>query len=168
MLAEGIARALACSDSRRPPEVVPHEPAQTHFASQLSRGGRWSGLRWRPPRRGTVRYRRVRPLSVVVVRVLLGEAVQMPGPQHDEPVQALGPERPDEPLGVGVQVGAAVRQHIDPDPGSAQRGVELAPELRVAVAEDHPRVMPGGAGRADERLRFAPHPGRAGRQRRGR
>src|SRR5215208_6098532 len=50
--------------------------------------------------------RPMRPVPVVVLDVDSQDLLQVPATHDEQPVQALGPHRPDPALGVGVSVGA--------------------------------------------------------------
>ena len=50
------------------------------------------------------------PLVVVVLDVLADKEPQVTFSKHDHATQALFLDRPDEPLGIGVQVRASRRQ----------------------------------------------------------
>ena len=77
---------------------------------------------------------RVRPLGVVVLKVLAGKVIEMATAHHDEPAQAFVLQCLDEPLGVDVEVGRAVGQADGRHARFPQRPIEGFPELRVAVA----------------------------------
>jgi hypothetical protein len=102
--------------SRGAPVIVLEDAAKPPLASNRTVGmmrfdvfrRRWPGPA-HPHRRGASNSR-VWPLPVVVVGKLADQVIQVLATHHDEAVQALGLKRLDEPLDVGVQVGAAVGQ----------------------------------------------------------
>jgi len=78
--------------------------------------------------------RPVRSVPVVVLDVDSQDLFQVPATHDEQPVQALGPHRPDPALGVGVGVG---RLHWRKHHLGALRPkhvVEPAAELRVTIA----------------------------------
>ncbi len=74
----------------------------------------------------------MRPLDVVVLELLVCEAIEVPGPPHDES------------LCVGVEIRRAVGQPDGRYARIPQRPVEGLPEPRVAVAgEDSAAALAG-------------------------
>src|SRR5664280_1736704 len=62
----------------------------------------------------------------------------MPPTEGERPVEALGPDRLDHALGVGIGVRGPDRGADDPHPFRAEHRVEQAAELRVPVSDDEP------------------------------
>ena len=65
----------------------------------------------------------VGPLVVVVPEVLAEDALEVALVSDQEPVEALGADRANEALGVGVRDGRADRRLDDPDPSAREHGV---------------------------------------------
>ena len=77
-------------------------------------------------------------LPVIVSGVLASRFSQRPLAEEDHSIETLILDRPDEPLGVGVQVGRTVRQADDFDAGILQEIPECDGELRVSVKDEKP------------------------------
>jgi len=78
--------------------------------------------------------RPVRTVGVVVLHVDPQDLFEVAAPEDQQPVQALGPHRPDPALRVGVGVRRLHRREEHLGTLSAEHVVEAAGELRVAVA----------------------------------
>ena len=76
--------------------------------------------------------------AVVVLAIGSERSIQMPPTEDERPVEALGPDRLDHALGVGVGVRGPDRGADDPHPFRAEHRVEQAAELRVPVSDDEP------------------------------
>jgi hypothetical protein len=76
--------------------------------------------------------------AVVVLNVGPERPIEMPPTEEEHPVEALGPDRLDHPLGVGVGVRGPDRGADDPHPLRAEHRVERPAELRVPVADEEP------------------------------
>jgi hypothetical protein len=79
--------------------------------------------------------RPVRPVSVIVLDVDPQHLLEVPASEDQQPVQALGPYRPDPALRMGVRVRCLHRRDEHLGALSAEHVVEAAGELRVAVAQ---------------------------------
>jgi hypothetical protein len=79
--------------------------------------------------------RPVRTVGVVVLDVDPQHLLEVAAPDDQQPVQALGPHRPDPALGVGVGVRRLHRRDQHLGALGAAHVVEAAGELRVAVAQ---------------------------------
>ena len=78
--------------------------------------------------------RPVRPVPVVVLDVDSQDLLQVPATHDEQPVQALGPHRPDPALGVGVGVGRLHRRDQYLGAVRMEDVVEGAGELRIPIA----------------------------------
>jgi hypothetical protein len=90
--------------------------------------------------RGGQLKRSVRSMSVVVLGVGLQHPVEVPTAEDQHPVQALGPDRADPPLGEGVRVRCSDRGEDHPRTVGAEHLVEGSRELRVPVVDQEPRL----------------------------
>ena len=79
--------------------------------------------------------RLVRAMLVVVVDIDPKHLLQVTSPDDEEPVKALGADRADPALGIGVRSGRpdGCEQHLGAF--GAEHVVEAAAELRITVAE---------------------------------
>ena len=59
-------------------------------------------------------------LAVVVLDVLVDEASEMILTERNHSVETLVPDRPDEPLGIGVEVGTPRREADGPDTATVE------------------------------------------------
>jgi hypothetical protein len=78
----------------------------------------------------------VRAMSVVVPDVAAKDTLEMPCVHDQEMVEALGSDRPHEPLGVGVRVRGPERSLQDLGTLRSKDLVEAGHVLRVAVADE--------------------------------
>jgi hypothetical protein len=76
-----------------------------------------------------------------VVDVDTQDAVEVARAEDQQPVQAFGPCGPHEALGVGVGLWRSERRLDHVDAVGAEDLVEAGRELRVAVADQEPRVV---------------------------
>jgi hypothetical protein len=83
--------------------------------------------------------RPVRPVPVVVLDVDSEDLLQVPATHDEQPVQALGPHRPNPALGVGVGVRRLHRRQHHFGVLRAEHVVEPAAELRVTIANKEAR-----------------------------
>src|SRR5215218_6111000 len=107
-------------------EVASAHPGSRSLADQVQPGG------W------TRRFQRERPVGTVAVVVLdihPEDLLQVTTANDQQPVQALGANRPDPTLRVGVRVRRLDRRDEHLGALGAEHVVESATELRVAVAE---------------------------------
>lgn len=151
--------------SRGLPVVVLQDAAEPLLAPDTAKLDRSGADRGSFSQRRGEPERRVRASAVVVVDVLVQEMIQMPGPEHDEVIEALGLDALDEPLDVGVEVRRAVRKLHGLDAGLGECFAECTVtcgELAVAVAEQEPGLghVPGQRGDEPPDHLFAP--GRVG------
>jgi hypothetical protein len=79
--------------------------------------------------------RPVRTVGVVMLHVDAQHLLKVATPKDQQPVQALGPHRPDPAFGVGVGVGRLHRRDQHLGALGAEHVVEGAREFRVAVAQ---------------------------------
>jgi hypothetical protein len=83
-----------------------------------------------------------RPVGTVVVVVGDVDAeylLKVAAPNDEQPVKALGPDRPDPALGVGVGVGRLHRRHERLGSLRREDVVEGAGELGIPIADEEPR-----------------------------
>src|ERR1035437_3274076 len=78
------------------------------------------------------------PPAVVVLDLRPKRSIEMPPTEDERPVEALGPDRLDHALGVGVGVRSPDGGADDPHPLRAEHRVEQAAELRVPVSDEEP------------------------------
>jgi hypothetical protein len=78
--------------------------------------------------------RPMRPVPVVVLDVDSQDLLQVPATHDEQPVQALGPHRPDPALGVGVSVWCLHRRDQHLGVLRTEHVVEPAAELCVTIA----------------------------------
>ncbi len=100
--------------------------------------GRWVQLcrfRW-PERESTMR-----ALGVVVLDVASQDRLEVAAAEDEEPVETLGADGADEPLGVGVGSGCAHGRGDDSDAFAAEHLVEPQGELAVAVVDQEPHPL---------------------------
>ena len=83
--------------------------------------------------------RPMRPVPVVVLDVESQDLLQVPATHDEQPVQALGPHRPDPALGVGVGVGCLQRRQHHLGALRPEHVVEPAAERRVTIANKEAR-----------------------------
>jgi hypothetical protein len=76
--------------------------------------------------------------AVVVLDIGPKRSIEMPPTEGERPVEALGPDRLDHALGVGVGVRSLDGRHDHPGPFRANDLVERPAELRVPVADEEP------------------------------
>ena len=86
--------------------------------------------------------RPVRTMTVVVVDIDPEHTLQVPSPDDQQPVKALGPDRPDPSLREGVRVGRLHRRQQPLGAVRAAHVIEARGELRVAVAEHKAQSSP--------------------------
>lgn len=124
------APSIEASDLRSGFEIMPQDSAPRPPNDP-------SSVRRRCPRpvRDSVAKPLVRTFAVEVLDVLLDQMVQVRLAEDHEVIQALGLDRPDPALGKGVELRRARRELFGAAAAGAQRLVELAPELPVAVAK---------------------------------
>jgi hypothetical protein len=77
----------------------------------------------------------MRTVPVVVRHVHAQDPIQMPAPDDQQPVQALGTDRADPALRIGIRIGRPHRRQQDLGAFCAEHVVEAAAELRIPVAE---------------------------------
>ena len=75
-------------------------------------------------------------LEVVVLDVFGDGQAKMPLPEQHDLVKALGLDRQDEPLGVGVQIRAVGRQLEALHASPAKKFPELIGEQRIAIVDE--------------------------------
>ncbi len=80
------------------------------------------------------------PLPMIVSGILASRLSQRPFAEEDHSIETLILDRSDESLGVGVQVGRAVRQTYDFDAGILQEIPERDGELGVPVEDEEPFI----------------------------
>ncbi len=78
------------------------------------------------------------PPAVVVLGIRPERPIEMPPTEDERPVEALGPDRLDHALGVGIGVRGPDRREDHPRPFRADNLVERPAELRVPVADEEP------------------------------
>src|SRR5664280_313591 len=78
------------------------------------------------------------PPAVVVLGVGPEGSIEVPPTEDERPVEALGPDRLDYALGVGVGVRSLDRRHDHPGTFRANDLVEPSAELRVPVSDEEP------------------------------
>ena len=83
--------------------------------------------------------RPMRPVPVVVLDVDSQDLLQVPATHDEQPVQALGPHRPDPALGVGVSVWCLHRRDQHLGVLRTEHVVEPAAELCVTIANKEAR-----------------------------
>src|SRR5512132_3895658 len=86
--------------------------------------------------------RPVRTMTVVVVDIDPEHTLQVPSPDDQQPVKALGPDRPYPSLRQGVRVGRLYRRDQHLGAVRAEHVIEARGELRVAVAEHKAQSSP--------------------------
>jgi hypothetical protein len=79
--------------------------------------------------------RPMRAMGVVVLGVDPQHLLKVAVADNQQPVQALGADRPDPALGIGVGVGCLHRRDEHLDTLGAEHVVEAAGELRVTIAQ---------------------------------
>ena len=94
----------------------------------------------------------VRARGVVVADVLGDDALEVPGVEHKNVVEAFAAQRTEEALADGVHVRRAHRRADHSDAGGARERIEGGPELVVAVANQEPWPRAAG-GRVTKLLR---------------
>jgi len=104
--------------------------------------------------------RAVRPVPVVVLDEDTQDALEVTAVDDQQPVEALGADGSDEPLGDGVRLRGPHRRLDDPDAGAAKHVVEGAAVLAVAIADQQARVLVGEI--EAEIARLLGHPGAGG------
>ena len=77
----------------------------------------------------------MRPPTVVMIDELGEHALQMPGVQDQEPIQAFGSSGADEPLGDPVRLGYLNRRPNDSNVLGLEYGIEAACELAIVIAD---------------------------------
>jgi hypothetical protein len=120
VLVNQAAKTLPASDAGRSPANMRHGSAVDH--------------RWRRELKASVW-----PLVVVVPHVLVEDPRKLASTQDQQPVQTLGPHRPDPPLGDRVGVWRLDRRGDDLDPVGGEDVVKAARELAVTVTNEEPR-----------------------------
>ncbi len=80
----------------------------------------------------------MRPPAVVVVGIRPKRPIEVPPTEDERPIQALGPDRRDDPFGVGIGIGSPDRGEDHPGALRADHRVERSAELRVAVVDEEP------------------------------
>ena len=98
-------------------------------------GGGSAGLR------GLEVERAMRSLRVVVLDVDAQDALEVAAVEDQQPVEALAADGSDETLGDGVCLRRSHRRLDDPDASSAERLVERAAVLAVAVADQEAHAL---------------------------
>src|SRR5690606_30679036 len=85
------------------------------------------------------------PLSMVVLGIFLHRVTELALPKRDDLRQAFRFDRPNESLGVRVQIWASRREHDGPDSRTRQRDLEFLRERRIAIMyqESSAREEPG-------------------------
>jgi hypothetical protein len=73
-------------------------------------------------------------MGVVVLEVDPQHLLEVAAADNQQPDQALGADRPDPALGVGVGVGRLHRGHKHLDTFRSEHVIESAPELRIPIA----------------------------------
>jgi hypothetical protein len=94
----------------------------------------------------------VRADSVVVADVLGDDALEVPGVEYENVVEAFATQRAEEALAHGVHVRRAHRRSDHTDAGGARERIEGGPELVVAIANQEPWRRTRGASRAPQSL----------------
>ena len=78
------------------------------------------------------------PLPMIVNGVFASGLSQRPFAEEDHSIETLILDRPDESLGVGIQVGRAVWQAHDFDTGILQEIPERLGELGIPIKDEEP------------------------------
>jgi len=78
------------------------------------------------------------PLPVIVSGILASGLSQRPFAEEDHSIETLILDRPDESLGVGVQVRRTIRQAHDFDAGTLQETPERQRKLGIPVEDEEP------------------------------
>ncbi len=78
------------------------------------------------------------PRPVVVLGIGPECSIEMPPTEDECPVEALRPDRRDDPFSVGIGVRGPDRRQDHPRPFRANDFVERSAELRVSVADEEP------------------------------
>jgi hypothetical protein len=78
------------------------------------------------------------PLGIVVVDVDSEHALEMPLIQNEEPVQALGPHRPNPPFRVSIRSGRLHRRADHLAGRAAEDLIKGQGELVVSIAHEEP------------------------------
>jgi len=94
----------------------------------------------------------MRPPAVVMINEHGERALQVPSVQDQEPIQAFGSSRADEPLCDRIRLGCLNRRPNDSDVFSLEYRIEPTRELAIAIADqktnrvgpfgDRPRHLP--------------------------
>src|SRR4029450_4878426 len=79
--------------------------------------------------------RAMRTVLVVMRHVASKDLVQVPAPDNEQPVEALGADRANPPLRVGVRVGRLHRREQNLCALGTEHVIEGAAELRITVPE---------------------------------
>jgi len=122
--------------SRRGGVVLVDEPAEQVSSANVVRtdGDRIPRFgSWRGEAEGAMR-----APAVVVLGVGPERPIEMSPTEDERPVEALGPDRLDHPLGMRIRVGSPDRRADDPHPFRAEHRVERSAELRVPVPDEEP------------------------------
>jgi hypothetical protein len=111
--------------------------ASAHTALLLADDG-WIGgrIRWLEPERP------VWPVGVVVLDVDSEDLLEVAAPEDQQPVQTLGADGADPPLGVGVGVGCLHRFQEYLGALRPEHVVEAAGEFHVAIVEEEAHPLP--------------------------
>ncbi len=92
----------------------------------------------------------MRPVAIVVIGELGQDDVQMALIDHDQVIEALLPNRPDDPLGDGVRIRC---HHRGEDAADAQPGGPIAEVAAVHAIPIMEQVSRLATGRGGERAR---------------
>jgi len=80
----------------------------------------------------------MRPPAVVVVGIRPKRPIEVPPTEDERPIQALGPDRRDDPFGVGIGIGSPDRGEDHPGALRADHRVKRSAELRVPIVDEEP------------------------------
>jgi hypothetical protein len=75
-------------------------------------------------------------MAVVVPDVAAKFPFEVPCVENEKMVEALGPDGPNEPLGVGIGVRGAKRRAEHPGASAGEDGVEAFDVLGISVTEE--------------------------------
>src|SRR5664280_2687472 len=82
--------------------------------------------------------------AVVVLGIGPKRSIEMPPTEDERPVEALGPDRLDHPLGMGIRVGSLDRRADDPHPLRPEHRVERPTDPELAQLAFDPHAPPAG------------------------
>ena len=91
----------------------------------------------------------MRALPVVVLGVDAERVVELSSTKDECPVEALGPDRLDHALGVGIGVRSLDGRHDHPGPWGSETAIRSRGEAVVLVNESAEQVPPANVARTD-------------------